>query len=695
MSNRLKKSFKYLVLLGLSGIILTLMLIVYLESQLPPVEVLKDIQMQVPLRIYSADQKLIAEFGEKRRIPIELNEVPKYLIDALLVTEDSRFYSHNGVDITGLMRAVVALIATGDKAQGGSTITMQVARNFFLSRKKTYLRKINEILLALKIERALTKEQILTLYLNKIYLGYRAYGVAAAAQVYYGKKVENLTLDEAAIIAGLPKAPSAINPLKNPAAAKKRRNHVLNRMYTNGMITKDIYEENINKTIDATYHGPKVELKAPYIAEMVRSILAEYLPDDLYTAGYEVYTTVDSKLQEAANTITKNAIDQYIKRRPENNNKNESIEAAIVSLNPKNGDILALTGGYDFYESKFNRAVQAKRLVGSTIKPFIYSAGLNKGYTAASIFNDAPIVIEQSGMQENWRPNNSSKKFYGPTRLRVALTSSRNLVSIRLLQAMGVNYAHSYLSKFNFSPDLIPKSLSMSLGTVSVTPLQLAESYAAFANGGFKIQSNLINKIVLGSNDKVIFKSSSLTSCYLCSDAEKQELGKNLAPQIIEPQNAYLIYDMLKDTIRSGTGRRAKVLHRDDIAGKTGSTNDYFDAWFAGFNPELVTITWMGFDNPKSIKEYAATTALPMWIDFMKIALQDMPESYLSEPPGIIIAKIDPETGLLARGNQKNAIFEKFIKENTPKAYAPKKNYKMNSNNDENQNDIVVAEQIF
>ena len=695
MSNIFKKSFKYLVLLGLSGIILTLMLIIYLESQLPPVEVLKDIQMQVPLRIYSSDQKLIAEFGEKRRIPIELNEVPKYLIDALLVTEDSRFYSHNGVDITGLMRAIVALIATGDKAQGGSTITMQVARNFFLSRKKTYLRKINEILLALKIERALTKEQILTLYLNKIYLGYRAYGVAAAAQVYYGKKVENLTLDEAAIIAGLPKAPSAINPLKNPKAAEKRRNHVLNRMYTNGLITPAVYEENIKKPIDATYHGPKVELKAPYIAEMVRSILSEYLPDDLYTAGYDVYTTVDSKLQKAANQITKNAIEQYIQRHPENNNKNETIEAAIVSLNPKNGDILALTGGYDFYESKFNRAVQAKRLVGSTIKPFIYSAGLNKGYTAASIFNDAPIVIEQSGMQENWRPNNSSKKFYGPTRLRVALTSSRNLVSIRLLQAMGINYAHSYLSRFNFPPELIPKSLSMSLGTVSVTPLQLAESYASFANGGFKIQSNLINTIVLSSNDKVIFKSSPLTSCYLCSDSEKQEVEKNLAPQIIEPQNAYLIYDMLKDTIKNGTGRRAKVLHRDDIAGKTGSTNDYFDAWFAGFNPELVTITWMGFDNPKSIKEYAATTALPMWINFMKIALQDIPETYLPEPPGIIIAKIDPETGLLARGSQKNAIFEKFIKEHTPKAYAPKKNYKMNSNNDENQNDIVVAEQIF
>ena len=456
-----------------------------------------------------------------------------------------------------------------------------------------------------------------------------------------------------------------------------------------------------NKPIDATYHGPKVEIKAPYIAEMVRSILSEYLPNDLYTAGYEVYTTIDSKLQSSANQTTKNAIEQYIKRHPINNKTDnsqqheEQIEAAIVSLNPKNGDILALTGGYDFFESKFNRAIQAKRLAGSTIKPFVYSAGLNKGYTPASIFNDAPIVIEQSGLQDSWRPNNSSRKFYGPTRLRVALINSRNLVSIRLLQAMGINYAYNYLSKFNFSPDLIPKSLSMALGAVSVTPLQLAESYATFANGGFKIQSNLINEIVLSSNDKVIFKSAPATSCYLCSEKEKQELGYNLAPQILSAQNAYLIHDMLKDTIKNGTGRRAKVLNRTDIAGKTGSSNDYFDAWFAGFNPEIVTITWMGYDNPKSIKEYAATTALPLWIDFMKIALNNKPNINFLEPPGIVVTKIDPDTGLLARANQKNAIFEKFIKENTPKSYTPKKHYKTNSNSYDANNEVVIAEQIF
>ncbi|MBP9721821.1 MAG: penicillin-binding protein 1A [Gammaproteobacteria bacterium] len=812
------RPFRFLAKLILVSIIIiscvSYLIIKDIQEKLPTVTVLKDIQLQTPLRIFSADNKLMAEFGEKRRIPISLEEIPKNLINAVIATEDSRFYDHSGVDLIGLARAALKLIVSGDKAQGGSTITMQVARNFFLSREKTYLRKLNEILLARKIESELSKDEILTLYLNKIFFGYRSYGVAAAAKTYYGKAIQDLTLAESAMLAGIPKAPSAINPLSNPKAALMRRDHVLTRMLHYGYIIEDEYTKAVNQPETALHHEVNVELNAPYVTEMVRMALLKRWGDDIYTSGLQIHTTIDSRLQNYANLAVKRAIIQYEQRHgyagpitnwgssintamsqwpaqlralnhgatnntnnleiaaviqlndsnntfsedsnnrlnyvkaitstqriitipweglswarkrthelgaigllgrrpvvssdvlrvgdvikvwqdPDNNqwtlSQDPEIEAAIVAIDPKTGKLLAISGGYDFNKSKFNRVTQAFRQAGSSLKPFIYSAALEKGYTAASIFNDAPIVINDPEQEALWRPQNSTQEFYGPTRLRTALVKSRNLVSIRLLQEVGIDYAHDYLQKFGFNAAQIPNTLSLALGTASVTPLQLAQAFSIFANGGYAVNPTIISKITNG-NEAVIYELKEIPSkldpqfdpqfnpklnLNLDSTTEpelavnnniKNNIEDNFESfgsnnhfkQIISPQNAYLINNILQDAIKSGTGKKALELNRTDLAGKTGTSNDNLDAWYCGFNPSLVTITWMGYDQPKSIYEYAATTALPMWIDFMSKALKNRPEEYLPMPSGMLSVRIDPKTGLLADSKQKDSIFELF-----------------------------------
>lgn len=807
---KIKLFYKIFIITLLFLITFSYVFIKNIQSELPPVAVLKDIQLQTPLRIFSSDNKLMAEYGEKRRIPVELNEIPLSLINAVIATEDNRFYEHSGVDYYGLARAAVKLILTGEKSQGGSTITMQVARSFFLTRKKTYSRKINEIFLAFKIEEKLSKEEILSLYLNKIFLGHRSYGVAAAAYTYYGKKLSDLTLSESAMIAGLPKAPSAINPLSNPNAALKRRNLVLSRMLKYNYITKEQYIEAINSPITASRHEVTVELHAPYVTEMVRHALVKRWGEDIYTAGLQVYTTIDSKSQNIANQSVIKSIIKYEQRHgydgPEDNwgeitqenlnlwpdklkslknynnleaaivvdinntsqiitvltenkqfininwdglswaqqkkpnsnlldkkpevpsdilslgdviriwqnpedknymlSQTPRVEAALVSIDPKTGKLLALTGGFDYNKSKFNRVTQAFRQAGSGLKPFIYSAALEKGYTPASIFNDSPIVINDPEQEALWRPQNSSKQFYGPTSLRTALIKSRNLVSIRLLQAIGIDYAHDFIQRFGFKKNQLPKTLSLALGTASVTPLQLATAYSSFANGGYIIKPNLINKITNGNNE-ILFElqlqstDEIMKEDYLTTEEENnfeyfEEQQNNDKPltQIISPQNAYLINNILMDAIKRGTGRKALALNRNDLAGKTGTSSDNLDAWYCGFNPNMVTITWMGYDTPKSIFEYAATTSLPMWIDYMGQALSGKPEEYLPMPNGLVSVRIDPKTGLLANNKyntNKNSIFEIF-KYGTEPTEVSSANLEQEQEQDQKQDMNILSE---
>lgn len=743
----------------------------YMEIQLPNVDVLRDVHMQVPLRIYTRDGKLISEFGSKKRIPITLDQVPKALIQAVLAVEDSRFYDHPGVDLISLIRAAKAVISSGRKVQGASTITMQVARNFFLTKKKTYIRKLKEILLALKIDKEFSKDKILELYLNKVYFGNRAYGIAAAAHVYYGKKLNELTLPQMAMLAGLPQAPSRNNPLRSPTRALKRRNHVLKRMLEVGSIDRQTYKKAIRAPLTAKYHGQRVQVTAPYLAEMVRQVMLSEYGKKAYDSGLDVITTVSSTLQvDAAHSLEEGLI-AYSKRhgyrkpsknlglssddnrldweallrkmdhvdqlRPaavlETNYQTATIlmangdvvilpwsglswarpayrqgfvgplpkrasdmltpgdviwvlktkkgwrlaqipklQGAVVSLNPENGAIFALSGGFDYGLSKFNRVTQAMRQPGSNFKPFLYSAALAKGFTLASIINDAPVVMRDTGENQLWRPNNDTLRFYGPTRLREGLTHSRNLVSIRLLQAMGIPYARAYIQRFGFSEQNLPNALSLALGSGLATPMQIAAGYSIFANGGYKIQPYFIQKIVDDENHKVLFEAQPPTACEACI-AQMQgtvALPDPMAERVITPQNAYLMTKVMQGVIQHGTGKAAKVLKRTDLAGKTGTTNDKVDAWFSGFNSNIVTTVWVGFDNSMSMHEYGAQAALPIWIQYMRFALKGMAEHSMPQPPDIITVRIDPHSGLLAGPNQRNAIFEIFRKEHQPQQFA-------------------------
>lgn len=740
--------------LGVSLLILFCVGFFYLELQLPNVDALKNMQLQVPLKVYTDDGQLIGEFGEIRRSPVPLAAVPKGLINAVLATEDQRYYEHPGVDVFGLFRATVAFVTTGRPTQGASTITMQVARNFFLTRKKTLGRKLKEILLAVKIDHEFSKDKVLELYLNKIYLGQRAYGVAAAAQIYYDKNLDQLTLPEMAMIAGLPQAPSRDNPITNRQAATDRRNHVLQRMYELGYINKSEYETAIATPDDAGYHEQRISVYAPYVAEMVRAAMVEHYGEEAaYTQGFKVYTTLNSRLQVAADAALRNGLIAYDHRHgyrgPEKNlggkpdiadwqeelqdipvynylkpaaviqvgsnsaqallangqvieipwqglswarryidnqylgktpqqasdvvkvgdvirvqlDKNgqwemtevPKAEGAIVSIDPNTGKILALSGGFSFQQSHYNRVIQAERQPGSNFKPFIYSAALDKGFTLASVINDAPIVMNDNGTI--WRPVNAELKFNGPTRLRVALIESINLASIRLLRAIGINYAINYVSRFGFDPDKLPHGLSLALGSGVVTPMQIVSGYATFANGGFRVTPYIIDS-VKNTNDQLIYQSHLPQVCDQC---------QNAAPRIITAQNAYLITSALQDVIRKGTGEGAgTALQRNDVAGKTGTTNDKNDAWFSGYNRNIVTTVWIGFDAPQSLYEYGARAAIPIWVDFMRQALQGVPETPFPQPPGIVTMKIDPATGAVASPDQKNAIFEVFNQTNLP-----------------------------
>jgi penicillin-binding protein 1A len=807
----------------------------YLAPTLPDVATLKDVRLQVPLRIYTRDGRLLAQIGEQRRIPVRFEDVPKPLVSAFIAAEDDRFFSHGGIDTAGLLRALIVTAATGEARQGGSTITMQLARNMFLTPEKQLRRKLREIFLALRIESEFSKNEILTLYLNKIFLGERAYGVAAAAEVYYGKSLADLTLAEMATIAALPKAPSTLNPIANPARAEQRRAYVLRRMLDKGYINKADHDTALAAPIETTEHGPRVEVDAPYVAEMVREQLADQYGDELYSAGYQVVTSIDSRLQHAADWSLRAALLEYDRRHgwrgavghaatPPTNAAQAPdmlerfspvgglvpaivaevgaksaavfskdgrryllpwdgglawahridasgtlgpapkqaaeivapgdvvyvqpagggtallaqvplVQGSFVSLDPQDGAITALSGGFDFYASKFNRTVQARRQPGSSFKPFIYSGALEQGFTPATVILDAPVVIEGAGLEQSWRPENDAKHFYGPTRLRDALARSRNLVSIRILRALGVEYALDYATRFGFGKDELPHNLTMALGTAQLTPLELATGYAVFANGGFRVEPYLVERIA-DADGKTLFSADPAVACLDCNlpvepplpgppgsapaataatdgttaaaaetpaapaapaapavasapqlappgigpltagsntpgitrlaelgDGYAHPAAKRLAPHVISTANAYLMTDLMRDVIRRGTGRRALALKRDDIAGKTGTTNDRRDTWFMGFNADIVAGAWVGFDQEHSLGagEEGGHTALPMWVYFMGEALAGRPEHRLPQPDGIVSARISPATGELARANDPEAIFELFL----------------------------------
>ena len=768
---------------------------------LPDVETLHDVQLQVPLRVFTADGRLMGVFGEMRRIPVSLDELPACLSQAFIAGEDARFYEHPGVDYQGITRAAWSLLTTGEKSIGGSTITQQLARNFFLSTEKTFTRKIKEIFLALRIERELPKEKILELYLNKIFLGYRSYGVGAAAEAYYGKSPGELSLAQCAMIAALPKAPSRINPITSPERALERRDYVLGRMLELGFIDRESYETAVSEVDRAYYHGAIAEISAPYVAEMVRAQAIDMLGMEAYTGGYEVFTTIDSRMQAAANLAVSRGLEEYDQRHgyrgPEAHvdladkvNTSDwqellepyrpvsglepglvievedslavvylrngqtvaltldhmkwaapfisrdrtgpapatvgdimqpgdvvrarlhddgnwrlgqvpEVEAALVSLDPATGDIKALVGGYDFARSKFNRVTQSRRQPGSSFKPFVYSAALEHGFTVASLVNDAPIVFEDAQLERTWKPQNFSEKFYGPTRLREAMVNSRNLVSIRLLRSVGIEPARDYITRFGFEREELPPNLTMSLGTASLTPLSMARAYAVFANGGYLVTPQFIRRIVDLSGNTVYetFPTS------ICDDCERQaeeapletadartepelkpleitmantdqalttsgagdpvalpQPAVSYAVQAISPQNAYLVRSMMMDVVRRGTGARAMELGRNDLAGKTGTTNEQRDAWFSGYNDHLVTSVWVGFDNhdPLGRRELGGRAALPVWMEFMAAALEGVEDRPPVMPEGLARAKIDPETGLLARLDDEDGIMELF-----------------------------------
>jgi len=769
----------------------------YLSPELPDTALLKDVKLQVPLRVFARDGSLLAEFGEKRRSPIPVEAAPKWLVQAFLAAEDDRFYEHPGVDYQGLIRAVLHLIRTGEKGQGGSTITMQVARNFFLSREKTYLRKLNEIFLSLKIENKLSKAEILGLYLNKIYLGNRAYGIQAAARVYYGKNVHELNLAQMAMVAGLPKAPSRYNPIANPQRALIRRDYVLRRMLELEYISEQDYQEALQTPISANLHAVSTAFKAPYVAEMVRAAMVKKYGNQAYTRGYRVYTTLSPQNQQAANKALRTTLLDYDHRHgyrgaeqhlqldavdineltsmldsqlrgvpviggmrvgvvtdvmeksirvylgqdhvikiewdglkwakayindnrqgPEPEAATEivqkgdmirllkqdevwhlsqvpTVSGALVSLDPHDGAIVALVGGFDFLLSKFNRATQAERQPGSDFKPFIYSAALEKGYTAATLINDAPVVFEDSALEGTWRPENYSGRFYGPTRLRVALMKSRNLISIRLLRAIGIGYAVNYVSRFGFDKASLPRDLSLALGSTStnLTPLKLATGYAVFANGGFLVTPYVIERIET-EDGELVEQAQPAVACRACELEQNQvsaataesdlsvtnevvaegqgKLPENRAKRVITAQNQYIMYSILQDVIRQGTGRKALTLGRRDLAGKTGTTNDQRDAWFSGFNGALVTTVWVGFDKgrPLGASETGGRAALPMWITYMRDALKGVPDQELPQPAGLVTVRIDRKTGKLASKNNSNTIFEIFRPENVPQEEA-------------------------
>lgn len=851
------KYFKPLFIAFLVSVVLGIATIagfyIYLKPQLPSVEVLKDVHLQTPMKIYSHDGKLISQFGVKRRIPLTLDEIPQQLINAVLATEDSRFYEHPGIDIIGVMRAAVNLIVTGEKGQGASTLTMQLARGFFLTREKAYIRKIKEIFIAWHMEQVLTKDEILALYLNKNELGHRAFGVGAAAQVYYGKDVKDLTLAEMATIAGLHQAPSILNPISHPRRSVARRRIVLLRMLDENYINRDEYEQAVSAPVTAKLHGAEIELSAPYIADMAyHEMIDRYGKEEAETRGYSVYLTTPSNMQQYAQQAVVRNIHDYDERhgyrgplkqlweaqkitsneassqeqpidnqsitndqsfvpevidtsyrwneqqmqvvldetqsygplvpavvtetsqqsikvysqhgeyldidwdglawaRPFINDARQGpdpdvatdivtegalvyirkrddeptlwqlsqlpdVSSAFVSLDPKTGAIQALVGGYSFYQSQFNRATQAKRQVGSNIKPFIYSSAIAAGYTLASIINDAPINQSDRESGIAWRPKNSDGKYDGPIRMRVGLGKSKNMVSIRLLRGVGLDNVINHLSRFGFNPKELPHDETLAIGSASLTPMEVATGFAIINNGGFAVTPYLIERIA-DIDNQVVWQAEPEIACHKCDSTNGSDLSDvsqiddkpvKLAPRVLDPQNAFLITEMMRTGLRAngswtyktywqGTGWRARnLLHREDLAGKTGTTNDAKDTWFSGFSPDLVATSWVGFDNMsralgrtspnqyllnKNPEKYnwignamvggedGARAAQPAWIRFMQKALDGVPEKPFFIPDDIITVRVDRTTGKLTQRTDHTSLFEYFKKGTEPTQY--------------------------
>lgn len=828
LSKTLLKIFIWLFLFFTAGTGIVLSSVyLYLSPNLPSVESIREVKLQIPLRIFSADGKLIGEFGEKRRTPIRLSEVPPNFINALLAAEDANFYSHKGVSIKGLARAVSQVITTGKKGSGGSTLTMQLTRHVFLNLNQTFTRKFNEILLALRIEKELSKDEILELYINYMFLGKRAYGINAASFVYYGKPLNELSLAQLTMIAGLFQGPSTQNPIVNPERAIERRNWILGRMHELEMIDSETLTTYQAKPVTAKYHETQYDVNAPYVAELARDKAIRTFGLKAYTQGYRVYTTIDSRLQIAAQDAVFQGLLSYDKRhgyrgpeealdlkgrdfneltddntsivetlsklsveyedwldvlsstptygnlipgavlstqgtkahillegpsvieleldpdmiwaRPyisENNRgptpkaagdivsagdvirireiddrwklaQIPAAQAAVVALNPKNGAMQALVGGFDFNHSNFNRATQAARQPGSNFKPFIYTAALENGMTAASIVNDAPVVYQDALLEDEWRPENDSGTFNGPTRLRKALYKSMNTASIRVLESVGIGKALTSLERFGFKRSKLPRDLSLVLGTMALTPVDIATGYAAFANGGYKVNPHLIDRII-DFNGHAIYNSTPDTVCHNCDDLGNEMLSEEVynsandeligfeasalydqelendpfdfpfgikslldildkndyprAKQIISDEVAFIMDSILQDVVKRGTGYKVNQLKRRDLAGKTGTTNGPTDVWFSGYNNELVATAWVGFDNNTNLGviEFGSTAALPIWMDLMSIALKSKTNTQRQQPDGIVSVRINPETGLQARPDDPDAIFEYF-----------------------------------
>ncbi|MDC5820232.1 PBP1A family penicillin-binding protein [Vibrio europaeus] len=793
----------------------------YVKPELPDVATLKDVKLQTPMQVFSQDGKLISQFGEKRRVPVAYDDIPQHLIEALIATEDSRFYDHPGIDPIGITRAAVVVALSGSAKQGASTITQQLARNFFLSNEKKIMRKIKEIFIAIHIEQLLSKEEIMELYVNKIFLGYRSYGFGAAAQTYFGKEISDLTLSEIATLAGMPKAPSTMNPIYSLERATHRRNVVLMRMLDEKYITQAEYDEARGEEIVARYHGAEIELSAPYVAELARAwMVARYGQEEAYTSGMNIYTTVDSKLQAAANESAINNLlayderhgyrgaekvlwqpgkpaldEQKIDKTLDNvptygqlvpavvtkvDNKQATIwvkdkgintlewdgikwarkfltddrqgpppssakevlaegeqvwvrqveitvkdqeptiawhlsqvpnaNTAFVAMNPENGAVLSLVGGFNFVHNKFNRATQSVRQVGSSIKPFIYAAAIDKGLTLATLINDAPINQWDKSQGTAWRPKNSPPTYIGPTRLRIGLAQSKNVMAVRVLREVGLDETRQYLTRFGFDIDQVPRSETIALGAGSLTPMKMAQGYSVFANGGYYVEPFYISRVE-GPFGDLEFEASPKVVCHqdctqtVTSDNEfaEQDVTTDItdepqyAPQVISEQTAFLMREMMYSNVWgggnwrdgtgwNGTGWRAQKLQRRDIGGKTGTTNDSKDAWYNGYGPGMVAIAWVGFDNHTrklgrtktnsnlgkdqiTGAEAGAKTAQPAWVDFMRTALEGVPQQSKTIPQNIVRVRIDRDSGLLTNKFDSSSMFEYFLEGSEPTEY--------------------------
>jgi penicillin-binding protein 1A len=769
----------------------------YLEPSLPTAAQMRNVELKVPLRIYTSTGDLIAQIGAEQRTPVRYDQIPPLVREAFLAAEDHRFFQESGISPLSLARAAIVDLIAGRKVQGGSTITMQAARNVFLTLDKTWRRKLQESFVVFKMDRELTKAEIFQLYLNVIFFGQRSYGVAAAAQTYFGKSLDQLTVAEAATLAGIPQAPSLYNPIIHPHLAAARRSYVLQRMLDLGYIDAATAQAADHSAVDASAHAPHVDVSAPYVAELVRQQMEQWYGPAAETAGYRVYTTVDGRLQSIANRAVQLGLIEYDRQRgwrgplgrtvlaanatpaqleqlvgeyapigilspavvvslgtqsaevyvrsrgfaqidwsglswarkalnddglgPQPKTAADVIapgdvvyvvadgaghaqlaqvpqaQSAFVALDPDDGAIAALVGGFDYFSNKFDRATQAQRQPGSGFKPFFYSAALDDGFTPASTILNAPVVVGAPGLEATWRPENDTRSFSGPVRLRVALAHSLNLVSIRLMRDLGLPYVSQYVSRFGFDPKILPQDLTLALGTLPATPLQMAAAYSVFANGGFKVEPYYVNRIEDASG-KVIWQAAPRIACALCDNPPSLDGPKpaatpaarleqadfspggagplppnRLAPRVISQQNDYLMTSMMKDVIKYGTAVRALSLNRADIAGKTGTSNDYRDAWFNGYTPGLEATVWVGYDDnrPLGAGDEGAHTALPIWVDFMRYALAGVPQWQRPMPPGIVTLRISPQTGALVSDESPDGISEVFMANHLPSAAPP------------------------